>query len=106
MTAKEILPHLQRWEQIQREAEAVWNKLEAVTGYTDSESPLGRAVWGTFDAYTRTLADLIGDRAEWLEWYHLENQMGARGHEASARPGQKPRPIRNIQDLAKLIACK
>ena len=106
MTAAKILPHLERWEQLQRQAEEAWDKVEAVTGYTDSESPLGRAVWSTFDAYTDTLSQLLGDRADLLGWYHAENHMGARGLQASARPGQKLRPIRSIQDLAKLLACK
>lgn len=106
MTAKQILPHLQRWEAAQRHAESVWGQLESLTGYTDSESRLGRAIWGTFHDYTATLSALLGDRDGWLEWYHLENDMGARGHEAIARAGQKPRPIRNIKHLAKLLACK
>jgi hypothetical protein len=104
MTRKQMIPHLQRWESCQRQAEVAWSSLESVTGYTDSESPLGKAVWGTFADYTATLADLIGDNSGWLEWFHLENHMGSRGMEVSLSESGPVFAVRTIQDLARIIA--
>ena len=105
MTAKEMLPHLQRWADVQQHAEATWDRIEALTDYADSESPLGKAVWGIFKAYTDTLAELIGDRDGWLDWYHLENAMGRNAMKAGSGPGARPRSIRRLIDLAWIISA-
>ena len=53
--------------------------------------------------YTKAVADLVGDSGDWLEWYWLENDMGARGHEAKASNWKKLRKVTNIEVLCKLI---
>ena len=103
MTAAQMLPHLQRWADVHRHAESTWDCLEALTDATDTESPLGKAVWDTFDAYTETLSALIGDTGEWLDWHHLSNSMGARALAVTLRPGGRPRKIRSLRQLAAVI---
>jgi hypothetical protein len=103
MTPADMLPHLERWAAVQRHAESTWDRLESIHGYTDSESPLGKAVWDTFDAYTLTLSALIGDTGEWLDWFHLANDMGAKSLAVTLRPGARPRNIRTLRQLATII---
>lgn len=103
MTTAEMLPHLELWAAVQRHAESTWDRLEALTDHTDTDSPLGKAIWHTFDAYTLTLADLIGDTGEWLDWYHLANAMGAKSLSVTLRPGGRPRKIRTLRQLAAVI---
>jgi hypothetical protein len=103
MSPAEMLPHLERWAEVQRHAESTWDRIEALTDYTDTESPLGKAVWDTFDAYTVTLSALIGDTGEWLDWYHLANAMGAKSLAVTLRPGARPRKVRTLRQLATVI---
>lgn len=102
MTRAAIFTHLTTWEALYHAADTAWTALAAATGSIDSESPIGRAVWATFDAYTQTLGELIGDRKDWLHWYCYENDMGRNGYEAS-NGSEARRPIRFISDLADLI---
>lgn len=99
-----MMPLLQRWADVQCHAEATWDQVEDLMGYTDSESPMGKAVWDTFAAYTATLSALIGDTSGWLEWYHLENNMGQKGMTVTLRRGGKPRKISTLRDLARVIS--
>ena len=48
----------------------------------DPDGPLWETVWKLFDAYTGTLAVEVGDAYGWMEWYQLENDMGAKGSQA------------------------
>ena len=40
------------------------------------ESPFRSAVWGMFESYTKTLAEVIGDKEGWLEWFAWECDFG------------------------------
>ena len=68
----------------------------------DPDGPLFDSVWGMFDSYTNALAAQIGDAADWLSWFYMENEMGAKGH-AAGYDG-KPRKIKTLADLYRLIA--
>jgi hypothetical protein len=70
--------------------------LEAVVG-SFPESPLNEAIGALQSGYTRAVAKLVGDAAEWLDWYRFDNQMGAAGMEAG--PVHKARPIKTVEDL-------
>lgn len=105
MTAAQILPHLEKWEAQHQCCDRAWRSLEDLTQFTDSESPIGRAIWGTFDAYTTALASILDDQGEGLHWYAWENDMGSKALQAAA-PHKKLRPIRNLRDLARLLAHK
>ncbi len=102
MTRTEIMRHLMRWQEVHDQANAAWKAVEALTGSTDSESPVGRAIWGTFDAYTKTLAALIGDKGDWLDWFHLENDMGRKGLEVTIAEAQ-PIKVRFLSQLIDII---
>lgn len=65
------------------------------------EGPLFETVWGMFDAYTKSISELVGDKGDWLAWYYLENDMGARG--MSAGYNGKTSLIKSKVHLWKLI---
>jgi hypothetical protein len=91
---------LKEWkEQIQHSESALDRVREAVG--LDFDGPMNVAVCELQVAYTKAVAMLVGDRAEWLEWYWLENVMGAKAHPAG--PSGKTRPIKTIDDLLWLI---
>lgn len=68
----------------------------------DPEGPMFETVWKLFDAYTGTLAVEVGDFYGWMEWYQVENDMGAKGSQAGF--DGKLSKIETPADLYELIA--
>lgn len=67
----------------------------------DPDGPLFNAVWSLFDGYTNALAAQIGDDGDWLPWFYMENDMGAKG--MAAGYDGKLRKIKSFADLYWLI---
>lgn len=104
MTREEMLQHLQRWERVVLEVQAVDDELESLAG----RSPEGRlttAMWAAIGAYSETLETLlIGSAASaWLEWYWIENDMGAKGYIAAIGPKAEERAIDSLEAFADLL---
>lgn len=72
----------------------------------EPESPLCAARAQLQGALTRATAELLDDSAEWLEWFHLDNEMGAKGLAASPGKDVPPRPIRTLEDLAQIMEAQ
>ncbi len=101
MTPAEILPHLKRWKHEMDHADKICDT------YLDPlklspESPVYSCIWSLQDALTVAVGRVVGDRDDWLSWYANDNEMGACGRVAWVNG--KPRKIRTLNDLAKLIA--
>lgn len=79
-----------------------WGAFHDATG-ADGDGQLGKAVWALWSAYTDSIAKLVGDTDQWLEWYCYDNEMGKRGLHA-APPHSDLRPIKDLDDLLLLIA--
>ena len=45
-------------------------------------------MWGMFDAYTKTLAEIIGDKDGWLEWFAWECDFGKAAKEMHFSDGE------------------
>lgn len=101
MPQPQIADTLAAWAVLMMRCEA---QLAAITTLmdADTESPFLRPFCDLMQAHTRDTAAAVGDRHGWLEWYWVENDLGARGH--SAGPVGHPRPITCADDLAWLIA--
>jgi len=65
------------------------------------ESPINEAVDRLGIALTDATAKLVGDKAEWLDWYAMENDFGRKG--LSARFMGHEKPIKSLEDLMDLI---
>lgn len=100
MKAKDMMPLLTAWARRQRELTKQMDALYAITG--NSNGPLFLAVWGVWNEYTSLLSRWIGDYDDRLTWFEAENRMGLEGLEA-ATDGGKPRKVRTLHQLAKLI---
>ena len=83
--------------------ELVRSALEFALGRIEPESALLVLVSDQQDQYTKAIAELVGDAFGWLNWYARDNDYGRKGYEACARKGDKPRPIRTVAQLARLI---
>lgn len=72
----------------------------------EPESPVCAARAQLQGALTRATAELLDDSAEWLEWFHLDNEMGAKGLEAGPGNGAPLRPVRTLEDLAQIMEAQ
>lgn len=99
----EIMAVLRRWEDAITGAEAALEALNAATG-SNPEAPLPTAIYTLQGLADEWAAASIGTAVDWLEWYRLENDMGERGHEAGFASESSMRPIRTLDDFAKLLA--
>ena len=77
--------------------------IEISIGRVEPEGPLHTLLCEQQDQYTEAVAELVGDRDGWLNWYAHDNDYGRKGFEARAREGDKLRPIRTVAQLARLI---
>ena len=92
--------HMMLWD---ARRELVRSALEFALGRIEPESELLVLVSDQQDQYTKAIAELVGDASGWLNWYARDNDYGRKGYEACARKGDKPRPIRTVAQLARLI---
>ena len=95
------LPSLKTWAATYADFKKQMDALDALT--CGNGGPLYNAVWGMWDEYTRTLADLVGDTQEWLAWFQQECQMGAKPKEVSMRWGHSTKKVRTLRQLADVM---
>ena len=69
--------------------------------FNDPTGPFFRTMFEVFEAYTGSLAHLLGDKEDWLFWYWQENEMGKRAHVAGY--DGDVRLIEKLEDLLWLI---
>lgn len=100
MTKSQKLATLQRWAGTMKRGD---NLLAPVIDVLDlrPEGPVTTALWITQDALTKATAELVGDGAEWLNWFAADNELGAKAMEAG--PLGKERPIKTLEDLLWVI---
>lgn len=101
MTTDEKMKLLQTWETVICGMESEEDKLQ-VTLQPDRDSPFMATLYKLETEYTNAVAKLVGDTGDWLEWYWLENNMGAKGMPASRQRG-KMKPVTGIRQLLELI---
>ena len=101
MTKSEIVKILTAWQQAQTQADAGIEPLYKLLGCTP-DAPVIDAYYRLATAHTAAVAQLVGDADGWLDWFQHENDMGARGFEASPSNG-KSRKVRTLAHLASLI---
>ncbi len=74
-----------------------------------NQGPLN-AMWRAFDIATKLTSEKLcgtGNESEsWLDWFCYENNMGERELRAKNASSKRMKPIRTINDLAKLILEK
>lgn len=99
MTKKEILVLLKAWEASYKEVSKHFDKLHEIFPF--NEAPLEDSVFNIFDNYTKVLSKLIGDKAEWLDWYCFENSFGEK--KMKVKIGTKEKTIKNLNDLVEMI---
>lgn len=104
MKPNEIACSLEMWRGRREALDAQLDALDAVLK-TTPENPLREAIEGIWMGYTVAMSQLIGDKAEWLQWYWLERQMGNKpGDVHPAEGAAKITVTRDVLTLANVIA--
>lgn len=93
------LEMLQEWQKTITATDSQISALRAVLGMSDCA--LYESIRQMQCRYTESVARNVGDKSEWLEWFWLENEMGARGHEAGVDDDM--RKIKTLDDLLWLV---
>ncbi|MXS85325.1 hypothetical protein ABO04_05170 [Nitrosomonas sp. HPC101] len=103
MKLEEIKIQLRAWQETISDLE---DQLDALSKIVQAcpESPLINAIHRIESRYTRSVARLVGDDNEWLDWYWLEVDMGSKEHNTvTLNNGDDVRNIKTTDDLAQLI---
>lgn len=96
---KTIKKRIERVISVYRETEKVFQALEALI--PGRSGPLCEAMWTLRAEYIGAVAELINDKADWLEWFICENDCGKKGY--MAQINGKRRKIKTAQNLIDLI---
>jgi hypothetical protein len=94
------LAALQRWAEAMTKADQMMGPIIDLLDLRP-EGPVTTALWLTQDALTAATADIVEDEAQWLQWHHADNEMGAKAMEAG--PKGDMRPIKTLEDLLWVI---
>lgn len=101
MTKKEKMMLLREWQRTIQNSKKSVDLLATAVG--TKYGPLQHSVFTLQAVYTRAISMLLGCSGEWLEWYAVENEMGAKGLVAGFDGDLKP--VRNLSDLLNLITA-
>lgn len=99
-----VLPRLEMWVERVNELDRQLDAFYALTGATP-DSPLVESIYTVEDAYTKSLADAVGDTEGWLLWWRWECDMGRKPLKAGAGPKDRMREVRTIRQLARLVVA-
>ena len=96
---------LQKWEKQHTQIDDAY-KLVSQIFNIDCDSPVISPTFEMFDTYTDVVAELVGDKDEWLQWYAWENDFGKKAMRAKASKWKSMRSIKNVKALLSLIENK
>ena len=96
MTKTEKLAILREWAVQMEAADLLIDPIADALKLTP-ESPIHTAICGLQTAYTNAVGKLVGDKADWLDWYASENDFGRKHLDAG--PTGSTRPISTLDDL-------
>lgn len=101
MELKHIEERLRHWKRLHSDLMTVYGDMNTLTGAM-TDSKLMSPVFAIWEAYTAAVSELIGDEAEWLQWYELECDMGKRPK--SVVLSNCELEVKTLRHLAKIIA--
>jgi len=98
----DILPAIERWEEVMAELDIQYGKLAGMFN-SGGDCELFKAIDTLMEDYTDSIAAIVGDEHGWLKWHWLENNFGA--ERFAAKVGGTKIQVLNASHLAKVIAA-
>ena len=102
MELEQIEERLRHWKRRHAELEMAFGDFNALTGALP-DCKLMAPIFDVWTAYTVAVSELVGDKAEWLQWYQYECKMGKRPMVVMFENG-KELNVRTLRHLARVIA--
>lgn len=93
---------LEAWAAILAEFDRQMDALYALTT-AQPDSPLLDAIYRTEEAYTRAVAEQVGDTEGWLAWFRYECDMGRKPLEARRDEKARFAKVRTVKQLARMV---
>lgn len=103
MNRADVLAILRPWHERTVELQRQWDALEALVGAASADHPFATSIWKMHEAYTRAIAEKVGDDGEWLDWWHYECNLGQTPKEAYRALGTKALRVSTLERLATVI---
>lgn len=91
---------LKSWETYVNNLDTQLASLENIMGDI-SESPLYQAICDMSQEYTKTVSKIVGDKAAWLYWYYVDNNMGKKALRVTIK--EEEFEVSSVEDLYKCI---
>lgn len=101
MDAEQITKRLKCWKRRHAELMDVYDAMGQLTG-ADRYSTLFAPIFDIWTAYTVATSELIGDKAEWLQWYEVECDMGRAPMMVDLSDGREIE-VKTLRQLATVI---
>ena len=102
MERTQKLALLKEWEDNYKEINKVYESLHEMYDCSP-ESKAVRVIFDTFENYTKSVAIIIEDEDDWLEWYLYDNECGKKELTAKAITWKNHKKIKNVKDLLDII---
>jgi hypothetical protein len=77
--------------------------IEKIFGKSYDSGSYALTMDALFEAYTKTLGELLGDELDWLTWYAYDNAMGKNGLSAGYGHAPRLKKIKTLEDLLWVI---
>lgn len=104
MTRPERIALLTRWLQLFLKMESANAKLIDLFD-ASPKSEVVQAMHDNHAALTELVAEKVGDKDGWLEWFLWENDAGRMGLKARAATWERPLKIETVEDLEAIISA-
>lgn len=101
----ENLNLLNEWISLFFRKEIVYKNLRQMFG-ASPECEVNDIMGKIFLQYTNLVAEKVGDKDNWLDWFLYDNDAGRNGFEAKASSWKEMRKIQTIENLLDLIENK
>lgn len=95
---------LEAWAGVVGEFDRQMDALYAMTR-AQPDSPLLEAIYRLEDAYTKQVAEQVGDADGWLLWFRWECDMGNKPLEARRHAEARFLKVRTVKQLARMVAA-
>jgi oligoendopeptidase F len=101
MNKEHLAFKLYEWEKNVRACDRITDRITNLFG-CDYEAPALKPYTSLVQSYTRAIAEIVGDKAKWLEYYHYDCNLGETPMKVTYKDG-KTIMLESVEKLAEII---
>lgn len=103
LNREQVTAEICEWMERVQGADAKLHALAAMVGDLDYETPLPKAIDALIESYSDAVSRLVGDEADWLEYFWTNCEFGANPLGVIPEPGAAEIKIDGPEALAEVI---